>query len=62
MTKVFTTGMCSRTHRHCTQILEGTGLTSEMRLPDGWQRARIARCWATPGHSIARSAVGQAAG
>jgi acyl-CoA dehydrogenase len=43
MTKVFTTEMCSRVYERCMQVHGGMGLTTEMRLYDGWHQARLVR-------------------
>lgn len=43
MTKVFTTEMCSRVYERCMQVHGGMGLTTEMRLYDGWHQARLTR-------------------
>ncbi|MEU7817108.1 acyl-CoA dehydrogenase [Pseudonocardia sp. NPDC049154] len=43
MTKVFTTEMCSRVYERAMQVHGGMGLTTEMRLYDGWHQARLAR-------------------
>jgi acyl-CoA dehydrogenase len=43
MVKLYTTEMCTRVYDRCMQVHGGMGLTSEMRLFDGWQQARIVR-------------------
>jgi acyl-CoA dehydrogenase len=43
MTKVFTTEMCSRVYERTMQVHGGMGLTTEMRLYDGWHQARLTR-------------------
>jgi acyl-CoA dehydrogenase len=43
MVKLYTTEMCTRVYDRCIQVHGGMGLTSEMRLYDGWQQARIVR-------------------
>lgn len=43
MVKLYTTEMCTRVYDRCMQVHGGMGLTSETRLYEGWQQARIVR-------------------
>jgi acyl-CoA dehydrogenase len=43
MVKLYTTEMCSRAYDRYMQVHGGMGLTSEMKLYDGWQQSRIVR-------------------